>query len=120
MLKFLNTMKTNYEKFQVRGAIKEIMRNYGLRTISLANYYKFLNVEPEIKNVHSIKYDIMNGYIKVHKYKENKNDIRSGEPFDTVDINTYHAVYNAIVKILNSESIIPNKIKRNILVKVSR
>ena len=120
MRKIFNAMKTNYEKFQVRGAIKEIMRNYGLRSISLANYYKFLNVESEVKNVHSIKYDIMNGYIKVHKYKENKNDTRSGDAFDTVDINTYRSTYDAILNILNNEHLIPNKVKRNILVKVSR
>lgn len=36
--KVINRAKNSYEKYQLRGAIKEIMRNYGLRTISLANY----------------------------------------------------------------------------------
>ena len=35
-------VNASYEKYQLRGAIKEIMRNYGLRTISLANYNKWL------------------------------------------------------------------------------
>ena len=35
-------MKTNnLEKFQLRGAIKEIMRNCNLRTISIANFEKW-------------------------------------------------------------------------------
>lgn len=57
--KFLNmnifkTMKQNYEKFQVRGAIKEIMRNYGIRTISIKNYFEYLGITPTIENVHSV------------------------------------------------------------------
>ena len=107
--------KNGYEKFQVRGAIKEIMRNYGLRTISLKNYHEFINSEKT--NVHSVKYDIMNGYIKVYKYKKNN---LCGEAFDTVDINTYNNIYNDIVKILENEHTIPSRIKRNILVKVNR
>lgn len=117
MLNIFMKMKQNYEKFQVRGAIKEIMRNYGLRTISLSNYYKYLNVTPEIKNVHSIRYDIMNGYIKVHKYN---NRGQCGTAFDTVDMDTYNNVYSAILKVLNTEHEIPSKVKRNILVKINR
>lgn len=105
------------EKFQVRGAIKEIMRNYGLRTISLSNYYKHLNCTPDIEDVHSVRYDIMNGYIKVHKYND-KN--KCGDAFDTVDITTYNKVYNAILDIFKNEHLIPSQIKRNILVKINR
>ena len=112
--------KNSYEKFQVRGAIKEIMRNYGLRSISLSNYFKYLNVTPTVSNVHSVKYDIMNGYIKVHQYKNNKNDNRCGEAFETVDMKTYHGVYETIMEILNNEHTIPSKTKRNIWVKVNR
>ena len=118
MANFMKKFKNGYEKFQVRGAIKEIMRNYGLRSISLSNYFKYLDVKPTIENVHSIKYDIMNGYIKVHKYRD--NDTRCGEAYDTVDINTYKGAYNTILDILNDEGKIPSKIKRNILVKVNR
>lgn len=118
MSKKLNkSTNCGYEKFQIRGAIKEIMRNYGLRTISLSNYYKYLNISPIIKNVHSVRYDIMNGYIKVHQY-DNKN--RCGDAFETVDIKTYNSVYSTIIDILDNEYKIPSRIKRNILVKVNR
>lgn len=119
-MNFMKKIKNNYEKFQVRGAIKEIMRNYGLRTISLKNYYDYINSESDNNNVHSVKYDIMNGYIKMHQYKTNDSQKRCGEPLETVDIDTYKYVYDTIVKILNSEHTIPNRIKRNILVKVNR
>ena len=117
MKNFIKNMKTGYEKFQVRGAIKEIMRNYGLRTISLANYYRHMNINPSV-DVHSVKYDIMNGYIKLYRYKN--NDIKCGDVYETVDVNIYNDVYNTITTILNSENQIPSKVKRNILVKVSR
>ena len=123
MIKFMENIlkraKNGYEKFQIRGAIKEIMRNYGLRTISLSNYFNYLNTTPTV-GVHSVKYDIMNGYIKVYKFNDNVNNKKCGEAFDTVDINTYSNVYKTILDILNEENKIPNKIKRNILVKVSR
>ena len=61
---------TSYEKYQLRGAIKEIMRNYGLRTISLANYNKWLGTTT-VEGVHSVRYDIMNGYIHMHEFNSN-------------------------------------------------
>lgn len=114
----MKKIKNSYEKFQVRGAIKEIMRNYGLRSISLSNYFKYLNITPLVKDVHSVKYDIMNGYIKVHKYREN-ND-KCGDAFETVSIETYKQTYNTILEILDAEHMIPSRVKRNILVKVNR
>lgn len=57
MFKFMGRIKNDYRKFQIRGAIKEIMRNYGLRTISLKNYRDFLNTELVTDNVHSVKYE---------------------------------------------------------------
>lgn len=114
--KFLNKAKTSYEKFQIRGAIKEIMRNYGLRTISLANYDKFTE-NTTCDNVHSVKYDIMNGYIHLHEY--NKNG-RCGNAIENVDINLYKKVYKTILYILDNEHTLPSKVKRNILVKVNR
>lgn len=57
MFKFMRKIKNDYRKFQIRGAIKEIMRNYGLRTISLKNYRDFLNIELVTDNVHSVKYE---------------------------------------------------------------
>lgn len=114
--KVINRAKSSYEKYQLRGAIKEIMRNYGLRTISLANYNDWSGDEDD-KTVHSVKYDIMNGYIHLHTYKE---DGRCGVPYDTVSVDMYNRVYNRILYILKNEETIPYKAKRNILVKVNR
>lgn len=114
--KVINRAKSSYEKYQLRGAIKEIMRNYGLRTISLANYNDWSG-DNDDKTVHSVKYDIMNGYIHLHTYKE---DGRCGVPYDTVSVDVYNRVYNRILHILKNEETIPYKAKRNILVKVNR
>jgi hypothetical protein len=43
----------NYEKELYRGAIKQIMKVRGLRTISLANYNKWLGVTDN-KIIHSV------------------------------------------------------------------
>lgn len=48
----MKTLKQNYEKFQIRGAIKEIMRNYGVRTISLKNYFDYLGITPTVDGIH--------------------------------------------------------------------
>lgn len=121
-------MKTNnLEKFQLRGAIKEIMRNCNLRTISIANFEKwaknnvadFLPIKNAIdcvnKDIHSVKYDIMNGYIKVYHFNDKG---QAGKPFDSVDNETYSLIYNTIMDITMMN--IPSKVKKNILVKVNR
>lgn len=114
--KVINRAKNSYEKYQLRGAIKEIMRNYGLRTISLANYNDWSGDEDN-KTVHSVKYDIMNGYIHLYGYKK---DGRCGDAYDSVGVDVYNHVYNRILHILKNEETIPYKFKRNILVKVNR
>lgn len=116
MAKKTNTVtKNSYEKYQLRGAIKEIMRNYGLRTISLANYNRYLGNDTNV-GVHSVKYDIMNGYIHLHDYNPNG---KCGTPQENVDLETYADVYSTVLSILKNEDI-PSKVKRNILVKVNR
>ena len=113
--------KHNYEKFQVRGAIKEIMRNYGLRSISIKNYFDYTgDVTDVLKDVHSVKYDIMNGYIKVHNFKENDAKRRCGDAKETVSNDTYKAIYNVLDSLVKGEGKIPFKVKRNIMVKVNR
>lgn len=119
-MNLVTKMKQNYEKFKHRGAIKEIMKNYGLRTISLKNYFDYLGVNPTIENVHSIKYDIMNGYINVYKYKPNDALRRCGDAFDTVSNTMYKDIHDIIETILNTEHTIPYKKKKNIMVKVNR
>lgn len=109
--------KGDYKKFQVRGAIKEIMKNYGLRSISLSNYKKWTNNHNDTHGVHSVKYDIMNGYIHLHGYSEKG---RCGKALENVDFEKYVDVYQEILDILEYMESIPNNIRRNILVKVSR
>jgi hypothetical protein len=116
----MNTIQV-YEKFQLRGAIKEIMRNYGIRTISLKNYFDFIGKPTTtLKNIHSVKYDIMNGYIKAYKYKENDANRRCGEPIDSITIDEYKEVYNILESLIKNEHKIPYKKKKNIMVKVNR
>ena len=119
-MSIINNLKQNYEKFQIRGAIKEIMKNYGLRAISLKNYFEFLEIEPTIENVHSIKYDIMNGYINVYKYKENDSKEKCGDVYDTVTNTQYKQIYEVVDSIIKNEQNIPYKKRKNILVKISR
>lgn len=121
-MKIFNTMKQNYEKFQIRGAIKEIMHNYNLRTISIKNYYDYINQEcpMALNNIHSVKYDIMNGYIIVYNFKENDDKRRCGTPVGTVSNDTYKEIYNVLESLAKNDHNIPSKIKRNIMVKINR
>jgi hypothetical protein len=105
----------NYEKELYRGAIKQIMKVRGLRTISLANYNKWLGVTDN-KIIHSVKLDVQDGYVNIYGYKNDK----CGEQIEDGTSDLYHSVYNQIMDIVNTEKTIPNKIKRNILVKVFR
>lgn len=124
---FIDKMKQNYEKFQLRGAIKEIMRNYGLRTISLKNYYDYLNSLNQtnhlnhcLNNVHSVKFDIMNGYINVYKFKENDDKRRCGEQFTTVSNKMYKEIYDVLESLIKNDYNIPYNKKKNIMVKINR
>lgn len=116
------TMKNlNYEKFQLRGAIKEIMRNYGLRSISIKNYLEYTGENNELLNdVHSVKYDIMNGYVKIHNYPNNKNSKKSGEARESVSNAVYKEIYNVIEKLVRGDVKIPHSQKRNIVVTIAR
>lgn len=109
--------ETNYEKFQVRGAIKEIMRNLGLRAISISNYYKWLGKESMLPYVHSVRYDIMNGYIRIHTFGSNG---KSGPALENVSMPVYSQIYSIVLEILGKETLIPAKVRRNILVKINR
>ena len=111
-MNIIKTVKQNYEKFQIRGAIKEIMRNYNIRTISLKNYFNYLGITPTLENIHSVKYDIMNGYIKAYKYKENDSKQRCGEPFETISNDVYKEIYDILESIIKDEHKIPYKIKK--------
>ena len=113
-------MKQNYEKFQIRGAIKEIMRNYGIRTISIKNYFDYLGTTSTLDGIHSVRYDIMNGYIKAYAYKKGDKLLRCGDPIETISLNDYKIIYDILESLVTNRHNIPSKIKRNILIKVNR
>ena len=117
---FMKNLKQNYEKFQIRGAIKEIMRNYGVRTISLKNYFDYLGITPTVDGIHSLRYDIMNGYIKAYAYKKGDKLMRCGDPIETISLNEYKIIYDILESLVTNRHNIPGKIKRNILIKVNR
>ncbi len=119
-MNFMKTLKQNYEKFQIRGAIKEIMRNYGVRTISLKNYFDYLGITPTVDNIHSLRYDIMNGYIKAYGYKQGDSLRRCGDPLETISNDDYKEIYNILESLITNKHDIPSKQKRNILIKVNR
>lgn len=113
--------KIDYEKEQCRGTLKQIMKVRGLRTISLVNFLKWFygskaNTQ-EMCPVHSLKLDLQDGYINAYGY----NGIACG---DKISSENEASVYQDAMKIVNallkSEDKIPYKIKRNILVKLSR
>ena len=95
-------LKDNFQKFQIRGAIKEIMRNYGLRSISLRNYYEYFNIKPSLKDIHSVKYDIMNGYVKVYQNRNDKNDKRCGEVLESITLDEYKEIFEVINNLINN------------------
>ena len=119
-MNFMKTLKQNYEKFHVRGAIKEIMRNYGVRTISLKNYFDYLGITPTVDGIHSLRYDIMNGYIKAYGYKKGDKLLRCGDPIESISIKEYKIIYDILESLVTNRHNIPSKIKRNILIKVNR
>lgn len=108
----------NLRKESIRGTIKQFMRVRGLRTISLANYTKFMNQPVDDMNVHSVKFDIMNGYLYLHAF--NQLNGKCGKQIENPSIDTYEQVYELFGNILQNEKAIPSKVKRNILVKVCR
>jgi hypothetical protein len=116
----MKNLKQNYVKFQIRGAIKEIMRNYGIRTISFKNYFDYLGITPTINDIHSLRYDIMNGYIKAYGYKKGDSLRRCGEPIESISNDEYKEIYNILENLITNTHKIPSKQKRNIIVKVNR
>ena len=109
---------TNYKKELYRGYIKQIMKVRGLRTISLDNYHKWLQ-RKNLVGVHSLKLDIQDGYINAYRYNDKG---RCGAVINDAPVDMYADVYTIVNEILARESKneIPTKVKRNILVNLSR
>ena len=112
----INMKRTNYQKELYRGTIKQIMKVRGLRAISLENYNKWLGKKNQT-GVHSLKLDIQDGYINIYGYKPNG---RCGIAINDASAELYEGVYNEVNEILNKENEIPTKVRRNILVRLSR
>lgn len=94
---FGKLMKTpNYQKEQYRGTIKQIMKVRGLRTISLANYNKWVN-EASVNGVHSLKLDIQDGYMNIYGYSKSG---RCGDVINDAPAELYESVFNQVNDIL--------------------
>ena len=110
--------KFDFKKEEIRGSIKQLMTFRGLRMINLANYLLWSGKpKKDFEEIHSVKFDIMNGYINV--YSNGKNG-RAGEKIENLNTTMYRKIYNLIVDIFKNEGDIPSKLKRNILVRVNR
>lgn len=112
------TMKkiVDLRKEQYRGTIKQIMKVNRLRTISISNY-KNWKEQQDYDGFHSVKVDIQDGYINLYGYGTKG---RCGEIINDVTAEEYKKVHDTIMDIIADEKNIPNKVRRNILVKMSR
>ena len=111
--------KENFRKEQIRGTIKQLMKVRGLRSISIANYYKW-KMKEKNKWLHSLKLDIQDGYLYLYGFRKSENDSRAGERLENLSIDQYNEAYTQIMDILADEDKIPSNVKRNILVKMAR
>ena len=110
--------KFDLKKEEFRGSIKQLMAVRGLRMINLFNYNNWVgNVPSKLENIHSIKIDLMNGYVNLHLPG---NAGRAGDKIDNVAANIYKKVYERVLEIFKNEDDIPSAVKKNILVRVSR
>ena len=110
--------KFDLKKEEFRGSIKQLMTVRGLRMINLSNYNALTgNVDKKLSNIHSIKIDIMTGFVNLYA---NGNGNRAGVKLDNVPVDLYKKVYNRVLEIFKNEGNISSDLKRNILVRVSR
>ena len=114
--------KLDYEKEHYRGTIKQIMKVRGLRTISLNNYNAWKGVVGDATNgIHSVKLDLQDGYVNVYSYGETKKGKPvCGEALTDVSCDKYRSVYEQVMAIVADEKRIPYRVRRNILVRMSR
>lgn len=118
---FIKMKSLNFQKEQYRGTLKQFMKVRGLRSISIANYNKWLesNKQETIKTpVHSLKIDIQDGYLNLFGYSLNRNVC--GPKIEDASVDAYMSAYNIVISIFENEKKIPSRIKRNILVSISR
>lgn len=123
LFKKMRTKKLDYEKISLRASIKDLMKMRSLRTINIANYnrWKQENGNSVINHwAHSLRLNVLNGYIDVYAPRLSENDKRAGKIIDDVSLSQYQELYGIVTDILDDEKKMPPKVKRNILVKVNR
>lgn len=118
-----NKKPLDFEKISLRASLKDMMKMRSLRSINVYNYRLWKYGKDADKHspwLHSLKLNILNGYMDVFGPRTGTPDHRSGNIIEDVSLQQYQEVYNMIKEILSDEVYIPTKVKRNILVKVNR
>ena len=114
---------TNYKKEEYRGTIKQIMKVRGLRTISIANWNDYNGIKNDYVNgIHSFKIDIQDGYVNAYGFAQTKKGTYTcgREAIQDASAEFYKNAYDKVMEIIDNENTVPAKIRRNILVPVSR
>lgn len=113
----------DFEKISLRASLKDMMKMRSLRTINVYNYRLWKYGKDADKHspwLHSLKLNILNGYMDVFGPREGMPDHRSGSIIEDVTLPQYQEAYGIVREILYDEAHIPARVKRNILVKVNR
>ena len=113
----------DFEKLSLRASLKDMMKMRSLRTINVYNYrlWKYgKNADNYSPWLHSLKLNVLNGYMDVFGPRSGMPDHRSGNIIEDVTLSQYKEVYDIVKEILSDEASIPAKVKRNILVKINR
>lgn len=113
----------DYEKISMRASIKDVMKMRSLRAINFANYRKWKYGDPKVGAcpwVHSLKLNVLNGYLDVYLPRESEKDNRAGAILEEVTPSQYKEVHSVVQDILADEDKIPCAIRKNILVRLFR
>lgn len=113
----------DYEKISLRASIKDFMKMRSLRAINVYNYREWKYGKDADKRcpwLHSLKLNVLNGYMDVFSPREGQPDHRAGTLIEDVTLPQYQEIYTIVKDIMNDEQYIPSKTKRNILVKINR
>jgi hypothetical protein len=111
----------DYRKIELRASLKDLMKMRGLRSINFANYHRWKNDNGNNESpwLHSLKLNLMDGYLYMYGYR-NGTDPRAGQKIEDATAEMYGEAYSIVKRILDDEANIPSKVKRNILVKMAR
>ena len=123
--KMFSSKKKNldYEKISLRASLKDMMKMRSLRSINISNYkrWKYGDNGCEMTPwLHSLKINMLNGYMDVFSPRTVINDHRAGNIIEDVSLDQYKEIYGIVQDILDDEANIPATVKRNILVKINR